>query len=298
MFRSISDQLYGSTDRHSEVRQKIVNYMNEHEDHFSLFVEDDEPFDEYISRMHTAREWGGHQELFAASCCYKANIFVYQLQTPRWVLPAPDDVSPSDTVTINLSYHGEYHYNSLHRDPAFDPIISNSISTEVINNSSRKEKEKDSVVENERRDMLVQLQSTLPWICPAGAAASLEACDYQYLKAVEHAIEHFFSPEQEQVQKQEKRDSDEDAPQAVNNTSSQSDIPVPPVSTSSKEATESKESTSKKKFTKTKLPPGLSKKEKRLLKKEKHIGAISKPGSEGGSGGMTAVTASVGDIIL
>lgn len=246
MFRSISDQLYGTTDRHSEVRQKIVNYMSEHDDHFKLFVEDDEPFDDYITRMHTAREWGGHQELFAASCCYNANIFVYQLQTPRWVLPAPDGVSPSDAATINLSYHGEYHYNSLRHDQNFHPEMHSAKATIIADSTSQKENEK---VEKERRELLEQLQSTLPWISPTSATASLEVCDYQFLKAVEYAIETFFSVKQEQ-QKQEKPESDANV--TVDNCSTAMTVTeskVPPHSSSSKT-----------KSSKVKIRPGLSKK--------------------------------------
>lgn len=59
MFRSLSDQLYGTMERHMEIRQRIVDYMVQHSDHFSLFIEDDEPFVDYIARMRTSREWGG-----------------------------------------------------------------------------------------------------------------------------------------------------------------------------------------------------------------------------------------------
>lgn len=53
MFRSLSDQIHGSDSHCHELRAAIVDHMamdaNKH--HFSLFMEDDEPFDDYIERM-------------------------------------------------------------------------------------------------------------------------------------------------------------------------------------------------------------------------------------------------------
>jgi OTU domain-containing protein 3 len=51
LFRSISDQLYGDFARHMEIRQNIMDYILQNESHFRLFMEDDEPFEEYMSRM-------------------------------------------------------------------------------------------------------------------------------------------------------------------------------------------------------------------------------------------------------
>ena len=51
MFRSISDQLYGNDSRFAEVRTAVVAYMRKNAEHFSLFMEDDEPFSEYIRDM-------------------------------------------------------------------------------------------------------------------------------------------------------------------------------------------------------------------------------------------------------
>lgn len=194
MFRSISDQLYGTVERHAKVRQKIVNYMFEHGDHFSLFIEDDEPFEDYIDRMGTAREWGGHQELFAASCCFNANIFVYQLQTPRWVLPSPDNLDTTAAVSVNLSYHGDYHYNSLRRSVSLKDSDQASDMLGIVRQQQSKGNTSSSMV---KRDLLEQIQETLPWISAANAATSLEHCEYDFLKAIEHAIEHFFSADQE-----------------------------------------------------------------------------------------------------
>ena len=56
-------------------------------------------------------EWGGHQELYAASQSMRVNIIVHQCSTtaPRFILSCENAVRD-----INLSYHGECHYNSVH----------------------------------------------------------------------------------------------------------------------------------------------------------------------------------------
>lgn len=110
MFRSLSDQLKDDASKHFLFREKIMSYIEENRDHFSLFMEDDEPFDDYIARMKTSGEWGGHQELYAASQCLDASIVVHQQEEdrPRYVL-----ICPNTDRFINISYHGECHYNSV-----------------------------------------------------------------------------------------------------------------------------------------------------------------------------------------
>lgn len=51
MFRSICDQLYSDSSRHMEVREKIMDYIEDEKAHFSLFIEDDETFEDYVNRM-------------------------------------------------------------------------------------------------------------------------------------------------------------------------------------------------------------------------------------------------------
>jgi hypothetical protein len=198
MFRSISDQLYKTVDRHAEVRQRIVDYMVQHSDHFSLFIEDDEHFEEYIARMRTSREWGGHQELFAATCCLNISIFVYQLHTRRWVLPSPDDQDTLKAVSVYLSYHGEYHYNSLHaaRGEHKEAEVLLRIPTNTNNCSSSSSSSSSSTGREAEVDHLLL---TLPWLFSSSALASLEACEYHFDRAVEFAIEHFFAVTEDEV---------------------------------------------------------------------------------------------------
>jgi hypothetical protein len=64
----------------------------------------------YCRYFRTFGEWGGHQELYAASQCLHVNIIVHQCtsNSPRFILTCE-----GATRDINLSYHGECHYNSV-----------------------------------------------------------------------------------------------------------------------------------------------------------------------------------------
>lgn len=51
LFRSIADQLLGNPEQHGTIREKIVTYISDNKDHFSLFIEDDEKIEDYLVRM-------------------------------------------------------------------------------------------------------------------------------------------------------------------------------------------------------------------------------------------------------
>jgi hypothetical protein len=108
IFASIADQLWGIPDQHCDVRKDIVGYIEQKREIFEPFIEDDESFDDYIERMRSEAIWGGHQELVAARDVYEVSIFVHQLGAPR--LEIHHDTSKRE---FHLSYHGDFHYNSV-----------------------------------------------------------------------------------------------------------------------------------------------------------------------------------------
>ena len=65
MFRAISDYLDGNEKNHMNYRKLAVRAMNENRDFFSLFVEDDITFDEFLDLAMEDGEWGGNLELQA-----------------------------------------------------------------------------------------------------------------------------------------------------------------------------------------------------------------------------------------
>ena len=84
--------------------------MKNNQDQFEPFVEDDEPFDDYIERMAEEGTWAGNLELQAASCELGVNIRVYQAGERPWTVKNfPEESAP----LLHLSYHDGIHYNSV-----------------------------------------------------------------------------------------------------------------------------------------------------------------------------------------
>jgi len=89
-----------------------VSYIESNAEYFKLFMEDDESIEHYITKMRSCNEWGGNQELYAASQCFDTNIVIHQLNSPDYILEAKS-VKSNSTTTIHLLYHGDCHYNSV-----------------------------------------------------------------------------------------------------------------------------------------------------------------------------------------
>ena len=171
MFRSIADQLTGDPENHEVFREKIMKYIVQHADHFSLFMEDDENFDAYVERMNQLNEWGGHPELYAASQCFHINITVYQLDNPTYIIQAGagDNKPPKD---ICLSYHGDCHYNSVRAGTNTANTNSTTIDTTSTTKTAAATKEQTYVFE----DDLALVQSAVPWIDKDKVVAALQQC--------------------------------------------------------------------------------------------------------------------------
>eukprot|EP00882_Tetradesmus_deserticola_P015984 GHRQ01017049.1.p1 GENE.GHRQ01017049.1~~GHRQ01017049.1.p1 ORF type:complete len:462 (+),score=221.66 GHRQ01017049.1:319-1704(+) len=110
-FRALSDQLEGNEHQHSALRARVVGLMQAHEDDYAPFVEDDQSWQAYTSRMKKEGTWAGHIELQAASLLLQANIAVYQAGQPRWSITN----FPAGSRWLHLSYHDGEHYNSVRR---------------------------------------------------------------------------------------------------------------------------------------------------------------------------------------
>jgi OTU domain-containing protein 3 len=54
-FRAVADQILGDCSKHSEIRAKIVQHMRDNEELYAAFVEMDETFQTYSTRMAKAR---------------------------------------------------------------------------------------------------------------------------------------------------------------------------------------------------------------------------------------------------
>ena len=108
LFRTVGNQLHGRSEDHGDIRQRILDFMEANEADFSPFVEDDETWADYVPRMRNEGEWGGQQELVAASRLFQVNIVIHQLNEARLEIPFS-----ATARTLHLSFHGAAHYNSV-----------------------------------------------------------------------------------------------------------------------------------------------------------------------------------------
>lgn len=174
LFRSLSDQLTGKSDDHVKIRNDICDYIELHEDHYSVFVDEDEDecFEAYVDRMRTFGEWGGHVELHAACQCLLINVFVHQVDGPRYILRC-DDTSLA-CRTLHLSYHGDCHYNSVRRRD--DPDVGNRpLPIEVS----------DFQVSFNEDDPAARVRRALPWVSTDNIAFALESCEDSVDEAID-----------------------------------------------------------------------------------------------------------------
>lgn len=111
LFRALSDQLYGSEDKHAEVRRRCVAYLLEHADHFSAFIgEYGETWEHYIQRMGRDGTYGGHLEIVGFAESYGLEVVIYQAEFMYAVHPS-SAVKPNGKV--HIAYHTWEHYSSV-----------------------------------------------------------------------------------------------------------------------------------------------------------------------------------------
>lgn len=106
LFRSISVQLFGlnGVGSHLDVRKRAIQFMVMNREDFEPFLEDDEKWDDYITRMSKDGSWGGHLELTALSRVFEIDITIHHLGLPRFELKTGYDGKPRK-VEFHISYH-------------------------------------------------------------------------------------------------------------------------------------------------------------------------------------------------
>ena len=115
LFRAVSDQVFGTEEFHSQIREVCMAYMRIERDFFKQFVVGgDEYFDRYVEYKSLEGIWGDDLEIQILSEIYNRPIqlFAYSgipMRTFHEVLDPNSRVQP-----IRLSYHGQSHYNSVY----------------------------------------------------------------------------------------------------------------------------------------------------------------------------------------
>jgi len=121
LFRSISDQIYGTEEFHEIIREKCMDYLLIEREFFEQFIEGGkEEFENYIIMKRKNGVWGDDIELQAISEIYKRPIEIYSnsikpLKTFHENQKSFSRCENEDEIIlpIRLSYHGKNHYNSI-----------------------------------------------------------------------------------------------------------------------------------------------------------------------------------------
>ncbi|KAI0218380.1 2-oxoglutarate dehydrogenase E1 component, partial [Massospora cicadina] len=80
LFRSLSDQIFGTDAYHGQLREEVCEYIEQHSDFFrSFFITDDgDTFEDHLKEMRELGTYGGNHELVAFANKYNVDIHIYQ----------------------------------------------------------------------------------------------------------------------------------------------------------------------------------------------------------------------------
>lgn len=151
-FRALSDQLHGRESDHKAIRDAICNYMKINEEEFKLFVEDDEPWDEYLGRMRKDGTWAGQIELVVASRVLSLKLHIHQPSAPVWII--------SESLTgkpVHLAYEDD-HYNSVRMIDDFSDAPPTPI-TPILSSKNEQEDDSSSI----RRGLWIEDDEKASW---------------------------------------------------------------------------------------------------------------------------------------
>jgi hypothetical protein len=73
-FRAAARQLLGNCDQHDVIRAEVCDCLERNETYFKTFIDDSEPWSEYLKRMRHDGTWGEHVTLVAIAHTYRCTI--------------------------------------------------------------------------------------------------------------------------------------------------------------------------------------------------------------------------------
>ncbi|KAK9061272.1 hypothetical protein SSX86_018452 [Deinandra increscens subsp. villosa] len=110
-FRSLSDQIYRSSEHHKLVREQVVHQLKCHPELYAAYVP--MAYNEYLNRISMNGEWGDHVTLQAAADAFGVKIFVLTSYKDTCYIEILPCVQKSKRI-IFLSFWAEVHYNSIY----------------------------------------------------------------------------------------------------------------------------------------------------------------------------------------
>jgi OTU domain-containing protein 6 len=127
LFRAVADRLGGAVNRaavdYMSVRSACADALLSGEADYAPFAEcpDGSTFGDYVNRVRSSADWGGHLELRALAAAYGRTIVVYSADAPPLrVGDETDGDTDKNGEDILLSFHRHYyalgeHYNAVVR---------------------------------------------------------------------------------------------------------------------------------------------------------------------------------------
>ncbi|XP_024980707.1 OTU domain-containing protein DDB_G0284757 isoform X2 [Cynara cardunculus var. scolymus] len=110
-FRSLSDQIYRSSEHHKLVREQVVHQLKFYPELYAAYVP--MAYDEYLKKISTSGEWGDHVTLQAAADAFGVKIFVLTSYKDTCYIEILPCAQKSKRI-IFLSFWAEVHYNSIY----------------------------------------------------------------------------------------------------------------------------------------------------------------------------------------
>lgn len=114
LFRSVSDQIYGSENFHALVRESCMNYISLEKEFFSQYIIGGlEAFEDYVVHKRQNAVWGDDLEIEALSEIYELPIAIYAYDDKPMRTFHETSNEGTRTRPVQLSYHGRSHFNSV-----------------------------------------------------------------------------------------------------------------------------------------------------------------------------------------
>jgi hypothetical protein len=115
LFRAVAHQMFNNEGCHEQIRDQCVNHMMLHRKRYEMFC--DENFEEHIKEMRITGTWGDDLEIRALEEIFDRIICIYSSGIDNVDEPANKNFEEGNLLEniepINLTYHGQSHYNSL-----------------------------------------------------------------------------------------------------------------------------------------------------------------------------------------
>eukprot|EP00826_Nyctotherus_ovalis_P059198 TRINITY_DN8210_c0_g4_i2.p2 TRINITY_DN8210_c0_g4~~TRINITY_DN8210_c0_g4_i2.p2 ORF type:complete len:153 (-),score=23.34 TRINITY_DN8210_c0_g4_i2:461-919(-) len=114
LFRSVSDQIYGSEDFHELVRKSCMDYICVEKNFFSQYIIGGlEAVEQYVETKRGLGIWGDDLEIEALSEIYERPIEIYAYDDKPMRTFHETSVANTAIRPLLLSYHGRSHFNSV-----------------------------------------------------------------------------------------------------------------------------------------------------------------------------------------